>query len=334
MRIRFGKFVAVVVSATLAAATVSHAQSARAPAMNIAGPHASQPLFTPVNWIGKTDPRRQLTDIPELKEMGFTDKEIERARACSGIIVCPKNGDEKQTWGSATSLESSSQIVTAVHILFNGMNSEHPTFKRDLDVCFFVNYLNSRDRIRFKYDEAEKTDWSGRRYWSDNFQQGAVIHLERNIPHCKPFPVDRSDTPMREGDHVVSVGHATAEMYPRVSGKEPIGEICEIKGRTAREGVGSLYQSNCSSNPGQSGAALLVRRRDGDGHPRWMTKAIIIVSGPEDLDGNSFNLITGSYTDLLGIEGNFLREVLRGAGADVPTPSTLSRASKTKDGGD
>jgi hypothetical protein len=69
----------------------------------------------------------------------------------------------------------------------------------------------------------------------------------------------------------------------------------------------------------------------GNGTPqwRWTAKATISRSGPEDLDGQPYNKSSGSYTEVVGIAGSFLREVLEGAGVSTEGATYSPKTSGT-----
>src|SRR5215471_4527089 len=96
--------------------------------------------------IGPTDDRVELSKVPGLKEIGFSRADFQQAMACTGAIICSRkvpNGI-MTTWGSAASILSANQIVTAAHVFFDPKTKQR---NPSLQNCHFRNYSNRRVSI-------------------------------------------------------------------------------------------------------------------------------------------------------------------------------------------
>jgi hypothetical protein len=257
--------------------------------------------------IGPTDDRVELSKVPGLKEIGFGRADFQQAMACTGTIICSRkvpNGI-MTTWGSAASIMSANQIVTAAHVFFDPKTKQRNT---SLQNCYFHNYSNRRVSIPILVTPAFEDQLRENDPRENHRRDWVVVRLASAIPNCTPYEADSSGDVLAPGAELLAISHLHKDIKNRFSGREPIGQRCKVR----LTGV-PFYLTDCDADAGASGSIGLVRR---DG--KWIPKAILIGTNPSAVNYAEFDLNKHQFTVYLGIERDFLRAI--GIEPHAPSP--------------
>jgi len=263
--------------------------------------------------IGPTDDRFELSKVPGLKDIGFGRQDFEQAMACTGAIVCPgKPPHEPGMMGSAASVFSANQIVTAAHIFFDNKTKQR---RRNLQSCYFRNYSGRRARFPILVTRAFEEQLRENDPSKNRGRDWAVVRLKSAIPNCKAYDVDPSGEWLSPGVELLAVSHLHKDIMKKFSGREPIGQRCTVRDVVPAPFTDlPFYFTDCDADFGGSGSIELVRR---DG--KWFAKAIMTHSSNSAVNYGEYSLGKRQFTISLGIA----HELLRAIGIEPPRPKPL-----------
>jgi len=195
--------------------------------------------------------------------------------AGTGAIICSRkvaNGT-MTIWGSAASILSANQIVTAAHIFFDPKSKQRNS---SLQNCYFHNYSNRRVSIPILVTPAFEVQLRENDPRENHRRDWAVVRLASAIPNCKPYEADASGDLLAPGAELLAISHLHKDIKNRFSGREPIGQRCNVRDGTAARLTGvPFYLTDCDADAGASGSIGLVRRNG-----KWIPKAILIGTNP------------------------------------------------------
>jgi hypothetical protein len=260
--------------------------------------------------IGPTDDRFELSKVPGLEDIGFGRVDAQQAMVCTGAIVCIDKLPNRVTIfrGSAASVSSAKQIVTAAHLFYDPATRQP---RASLQSCTFRNYASPGASIPIVVTPALRAQLRQNNPYENRWHDWAVVRLKSAIPNCKPYEADRSAEPVAPGTQVLAISHLHKDMMKRFSGREPIGQRCTIRNVAGSETP--MYLTDCDAERGGSGGLGLIRR---DG--KWVAKAMMVLMGNWSANHADYDVAKNNITFYLGIEGDFLRAL---GGEPRPMPA-------------
>jgi hypothetical protein len=252
-----------------------------------------QTILQLVNIIGSDD-RHPLSEVAGT--LGFSAAEVKQAMSCTGDVVCYAGV------GSAVVVRKSNILITARHIFVD----EHGRRKRGTDDCYFSSFSNPTKKVPLLMSEAKELN-SGENPDTDSQFDYAVFHLATPIVDCNPYPIEKSNEPIRREQQFIGLSGENFHSHPRPIPNEPSAQTCTVKRTYPRdyESGSSTFISDCDSEPGVSGGVNL-QRTDG----LLTAKGLFRGGGRIELNGQPFDETIQSETESIALDGDFLRLVL------------------------
>lgn len=249
--------------------------------------------------IGPTDDRVELSKVPGLKDIGFGREDMQQTMACTGAIVCIDKLPNRISIfrGSAASVSSPDQIVTAAHIFYDHITKQP---RASLQSCTFRNYTRPGASIPIAVTPALRAQLRQNNPYENRWHDWAVVRLKSAIPNCKPYEADRSAEPAAPGSELLAISHLHKDIMKKFSGREPIGQRCTIRNVAGSETP--MYLTDCDAERGGSGGLGLIRRNG-----KWLAKAMMVLMGNSTASRADYDVARSNITFYLGIEGEFLR---------------------------
>jgi len=255
------------------------------------------------NIIGDEDGRRPITSAG--RELGLSEEEIKQARGATGYIVCPGT-DHGNTMVNSFALVERLDVGAGTAHAFADQDGR---LRTPLEECHFRNQAQAF--VQQKLSGAAGLYLGARsRMGASDPRDFSVARLEAQVEMAKPYLLHEVEPRSLIGMDVLAVTSYAASLNP--DPQVPLIQACKI--RDVRwfdaEPVGSfMLLTDCDTEPVASGSIVLGRF---DGELRAL--GIITSGGKRELDGQEYDLSTGSYTSAIMFHGRFRDAVLGIAG--------------------
>lgn len=247
--------------------------------------------------------------------------ETKQLMACTGRIVC------QQPWGevfaSAASVLWPDPLVTAKHVFAKVRGGPVSAGS-----CSFCSFLHRRTAIPVLVEKDQRTG-----YFLNN-EDFIVVRLKRDVPGCTPLAIAAADTPMSEGEEILSATGYQLRALNRLSDREPVLAKGTVRGvfNPYLGGV-PFYSTDIDLDKGGSGGAVFALK---DGRPvaddegRFILRGILVAHGPRAKSGEPFSE-EQNYTIINGLQAAF-RELVNGkaqkSAAITPAPCFPGETTK------
>jgi hypothetical protein len=295
---------AVMAAAVSCAAVASPLVTGRSPA----APIASQlSLLHRVLIYAKEGSRRlrdgrwNLGQAQSKLGIALSPDETKQLMACTGEIVCDNRG--RKIFASAVSVLRPDMLVTAKHV-FSGGRRKSVSLRR----CSFRSYLRRNAAIPIVIEQDQKKG-----FFLNN-EDFIVARLERGLWGCNAFAIDEADTPLAEGDGLLSVTGYQRNTLNRLSRREPV----VAKGRVRSLSSGffggpPFYYADIDLDVGGSGGAVFAAK---NGRPvtndegQLVLRGLLVAVGPNGRNGKPYSE-DQNYTIVIGLQSQF-RDLVEG----------------------
>jgi hypothetical protein len=253
----------------------------------------------------------------------LSDDAAKQLMACTGQIVCvtPEVHTEEEdrigvkVTASAVSVLKPDLLVTARHVLFKGKRAA-VSFER----CSFRNYSQRKTSIPVLVEKDQ------RKGFVLNNEDFIVLRLKRELPDCRAFALDDSESSLRVEEPILSVTGQQLHSLNKISNREPV--LATGKIRRVLEGVlggPPFYYADVDLDEGGSGGAVfaLTDRRPqlphadrpllapvSDDEGRLILRGISVAFGPRAKSGKPYSE-ERNYTIVIGLEAEF-RDLVEG----------------------
>jgi hypothetical protein len=270
------------------------------------------------------------------------DDATQQLMACTGQIVCQTPGvhnEEEDRIGvkvtaTAVSVLKPDLLVTARHILFQNKRAAV-----SFESCSFRSYSQRKTAIPVVVEKDQ------RKGFALNNEDFVVVRLKRELPDCRGFALEGSDSSLRVEEPILSVTGQQLHTMNKISNREPV--LATGKIRRVLEGVlggPPFYYADIDIDEGGSGGAVfaLADRRPqfphagrphfapvADDEGRLVLRGISVAFGSRAKSGKPYSE-ERNYTIVIGLEAEF-RDLVRGkAVAPVVEPAPCLEGGTAK----
>jgi hypothetical protein len=250
-------------------------------------------IMSDVDAFGNEDGRGTL--LERQTDLGLTSAESKQIRTSTGYVICPASKGGNPIVISGALVGSNMQVVTASHAFIDEKGKK----REPLSDCYFRNQDNPAQIVQFDFDSGtEKLGVTGVRGYEDP-NDYAVVRLKSPVKDAIPFRADGQV--LTKDESIIAVAAHQKSPTREFPSDLPVVQQCYNRETRTPNGAPAQYYTDCDASPIASGGVLLNRDSSG----ALAVKGIVVAGGKDVLNGQPYNISTGSYTRAIAINGSF-----------------------------